>query len=299
MRRRFAIGFFSIIVLAVQILPAGAQARSSNCDRECLRGFITDYLNAMIAHKPQSLPLAAGARFTEDTKTLPLGEGLWKGASKLRPYRQDFLDVREGQAASHVIVEENGMPIMLALRLKIADKKITEIETMVTRNRTEGALFSIEALQTARPAMNVVPDASQRMSRAELIRIAEFYPTGLKVGGNFDAVQAPFAPEAYRIENGGVMAGPGARAGSENIRTQRVIAHPDVSYRIAAVDEELGIVLMRLDFGNTNSYGAGNALTCFEAFKVYGGQIHAVEAFIRIMPENTPSGWNYEVKKPK
>ena len=43
-----------------------------------------------------------------------------------------------------------------------------------------------------------------------------------------------------------------------------------------------------------------NALTTFEAFKVYGGQIHAVEAFIRIMPENTASGWpNYEVKKPK
>ena len=68
---------------------------------------------------------------------------------------------------------------------------------------------------------------------------------------------------------------------------------------IAAVDEELGIVLMRLDFGDTNSYGPGNALTCFEAFKVYGGQIHAVEAFIRIMPANTPSGWNYEVRKPK
>jgi len=143
-----------------------------------------------------------------------------------------------------------------------------------------------------------VPDASQRMSRAELIRIAEFYPAGLKVGGKFDDVQAPFAPDAYRIENGSRMAGPGARAGSENIRTQRVIPHPDVTYRIAVVDEELGIVLMRLDFGDTNSYGPGNALTCFEAFKVYGGQLHAVEAFIRIMPANTPSGWNYEVKKP-
>jgi len=33
--------------------------------------------------------------------------------------------------------------------------------------------------------------------------------------------------------------------------------------------------------------------------EVYGGQIHAVEAFIRIMPANTPSGWpSYPVKKP-
>ena len=77
--------------------------------------------------------------------------------------------------------------------------------------------------------MNVVPDASQKMSRADLIRIAEFYPTGLKVGGTFEAVNAPFAPDAYRIENGTVTGGPGPRAGSENIKTQRIIAHPDVS----------------------------------------------------------------------
>jgi hypothetical protein len=291
-KRKIALGLLALMLGSAWIVAAAQSSVQTSCNRECLRGFITQYLNAMVAHNPKSLPLAANVRFTEDTKTLALGEGLWKGASALRSYRQDFLDVRDGQAASHVIVEEGGNPVMLALRLKIADKKITEIETMVTRNRTEGAIFNVDTLRTPQAAMNVVPDASQKMSRADLIRIAEFYPAGLKVGGNFDAVKAPFAPGAYRLENGNLMAGPGARAGSEDIRTQRVIAHPDVSYRIAAVDEELGIVLMRLDFGDTNSYGPGNALTCFEAFKVYGGQLHAVEAFIRIMPVNTPSGWD-------
>ena len=130
----------------------------------------------------------------------------------------------------------------------------------------------------------------------DIVDSAIAWPSGI-----FEAVNAPFAPDAYRIENGGLMAGPGARAGSENIKTQRIIAHPDVNYRLAAVDEELGIVLFRLDFGDTNSYGSGNALTMFEAFKVYGGQIHAVEAFMRVMKANTPSGWDniYEVKKPK
>jgi len=289
-----------LLISAAFAFNARAQATSGGgCDRECLRGFITQYLNAMVEHNPRALQTAPNARFTEDTVTMPLGEGLWKNASKLRTYRQDILDVREGVAASHVIVEEAGKPVMLALRLKIVDRKITEIETMVTRSQAEGAIFNIEALQTPKAAMNVVPDPAQRLSRAEAIRIAEFYPTGLKVGGSFDAVDAPFAPDAYRLENGVLTAGPGARAGSENIRTQRVIAHPDVTYRLAAVDEELGIVLFRLDFGNTGNYGAGNALTTFEAFKVYGGQIHAVEAFIRIMKENTPSGWPYEVKKPK
>jgi len=298
MRRSIALtSLFVILTVAANIRMATA---GGTCDRECLRGFITQYLDAMISHNPKAIPTAPTARFTEDTKTLPLGEGLWKGASKVRSYRQDFLDVREGVAASHVVVEENGTPVMLALRLKIKNKEITEIETMITRSKSEGGIFDIEKLTTPHAAMNAAPDAAQRMSRAELIRIAEIYAAGLKVGGNFDAVHAPFAPDAYRIENGTITAGPGARAGSENIRTQRVMAHPDVSYRIAAVDEEMGIVLFRLDFGNTNNYGPGNALTLFEAFKIYGGQIHAVEAFMDIMPENTPSGWpNYEVKKPK
>ena len=290
---------FVILTVAVNAQTRVGTA-AGTCGRECLRGFITQYLDAMISRNPKAIPTAPTARFTEDTKTLPLGEGLWKGASKVRAFRQDFLDVREGVAASHVIVEENGTPVMLALRLKVENKKITEIETMVTRSKAEGGLFDIEKLTMPHEAMNIMPEASQRMSRAELIRIAEIYASGLKVGGSFEAVNAPFAPDACRIENGTLTAGPGARAGSENIYTQKVMAHPDISYRIAAVDEEMGIVLFRLDFGNTNNYGPGNALTLFEAFKIYGGQIHAVEAFMDIMPENTPSGWpNYEVKKPK
>jgi len=291
----------SALLLMFVTAPAFGQA-GARCDRDCLRNFITRYLDAMVAHNPKALPTASTLRFTEDTKVMALGEGLWKNASGIRTYRQDFLDVREGVAASHVIVEEGGKPVMLALRLKVVEGKITEIETMVTRNREEGAIFNIESLQKARPEMNVVPDASQRMSRADLIRIAEFYPLGLKVGGSFAAVNAPFAPDAYRIENGQTMAGVGARAGSENIKTQSIIEHPDVTYRVAAVDEELGLVLFRLDFGNTGDrYGKGNALTTFEAFKVYGGQLHAVEAFIDIMPAGAPSGWDdlYEVKKPR
>ena len=69
-------------------------------------------------------------------------------------------------AASFVVVEENAMPVMLALRLKVADKKITEVETIIARSRN-GTVS--ENLTTPRPAMSLVPDASQRNSRADLI----------------------------------------------------------------------------------------------------------------------------------
>jgi hypothetical protein len=279
----------AVILTLAALTPA---ARAADCDRECLRGFITQYLNAMVAHNPGTLPVADRVRFTEDTVEKRLGDGLWKTASGLRKYRQDILDVRQGVAASQVVVEEAGMPVMLALRLKIADRKITEVETQLTRSRAEGAIFSIDALQTAGKAMNVVPDRAQLNSREDAIKAALFYPAGLKIG-SFVEVNAPFAADAYRIENGTVTAGPGcARAGCENVKIQTIMKHPAITTHVVAVDEELGIVLLRMNFGDTGSYGAGNALVVWEAFKVFGGQIHAVEAFMRVMPATAGSGWD-------
>ena len=47
-----------------------------------------------------------------------------------------------------------------------------------------------------------------------------------------------------------------------------------------------------MNFGQTNSYGQGSALIVWEEFKVYAGQIHAVEAFMKIMPAAMGSGWD-------
>ncbi len=269
-----------------------ASAAPADCDRACLRGFITQYLDAMLTHNPATLPLSDKVRFTEDTVEMKLGEGLWKNASKITGYRQDILDVRKGVAASQVVVEADGMPALFVLRLKIADRKITEVETQVTRKQSEGAIFAIDALQTPGPVMSSVPDKSQLMPRDAAIKVAQFYPAGLKIG-SFITVDAPFAPDAYRIENGARTAGAGcARAGCENPKTQKIMEHPGITTRVAAVDEDLGIVLLRMNFGQTGSYGAGNALIVWEAFKVYGGQIHGVEAFMKIMPASLGSGWD-------
>ncbi|MGH9648414.1 MAG: hypothetical protein ACRD4E_16540 [Bryobacteraceae bacterium] len=129
MRPKFTVAF--LLALTVSI-PA---AKAADCDRDCLRGVITQYQNAMVAHKPGSLAVSGKVRFTENSVAMKLGEGLWKNASGLGSYRQDILDVRQGGAASLVVAEESGSPVLLALRLKVADKKITEVETQVTRSQ--------------------------------------------------------------------------------------------------------------------------------------------------------------------
>ena len=97
-----------LIIIAFLISSAGfvRGADAQDCNRECLRGYITQYLNAMVAHTPNTLPLAPNVRFTEDTVDMKIGDGLWKGASKIRPYRLDILDPAQCVAASQVVVEE-------------------------------------------------------------------------------------------------------------------------------------------------------------------------------------------------
>jgi hypothetical protein len=282
----------SLSALSLTLLVVSPALQAADCDRACLGGFITQYLDAMVAHNPSKLSVGSNLRFTEDGVDMKLGEGLWKNASKIRAYREDVLDVRQGVATTRVIVEEAGTPVLLAMRLKIADKKITEVETQVTRTQKEGALFVLENLQTPGP-MSVLLDKSQRTPREDLIKAALSYPAGLKIG-SFIKVDAPFAPDAYRLENGARMAGKGcSRAGCEDIKNQKIMEHPGIMTRVVAVDEEAGVVLLRMNFGQTSSYGEGNALMCWEAFKIYGGQIHGVEAFMKIMPVSMGhGGWN-------
>ena len=87
----------------------------------------------------------------------------------------------------------------------------------------------------------------------------------------------------------------------QNISTQSLAIFNrlgDVQTRVGAVDERMGIVWLRMAWGVRER--GGDQLTVWETFKVYDGQIHAVEAFIDIMKAGASSGWdNYEVKKPK
>jgi len=276
-----------VLVLAAMTM-SGAQA--ADCDRACLKSMITKYVDAMVAHDPSRLPLATTVRFTEDSQELKLGEGLWKTVTKKGDFRQDYIDLKKQIAASHVMLYEENAQVLYSVALRVADQKITGIETLVDRI-TPTSRFKPDSLDKPLVGMSEPVPAGKRMPRAEMIRIAMYYPEGLRVGSFVDA-KTPFAQEAYRVENGTFIAGAGGpRPNISPILTQKIILHPDVKASVAAVDEEEGIVLLWMNFGDTNSYGPGNALITFEAFKVWGGEIHAINAFFRTQPKDTQRGW--------
>jgi hypothetical protein len=286
-RKMFVVSALALFISLGGFLTTGTA--SETCDRECLKGFITQYLNALIAQKPESLSTASTVKFTENCKQINLGQGLWTKTLTLSQYRLDFIDVRQGGAVAFAVLTSGSTNYLLAVRLKIVKKKITEIETIQVTS-------SVKNLQTTHEPMTKMPDASQLNSRDTMIKIASKYPEGLRAGGTFAKSGVPFSSDAYRFENDALMAGKFgdlkcSMSGCENISTQGLPTLPSIVYHVAVVDEQAGVVVLRLNFGN-NSMG-NQALDVFEAFKIYGGQIHAVEAFYEQVPNNTPFGWDY------
>jgi hypothetical protein len=292
--RFMRLSFVPLALGLVVALPSPSQAQ--RCDRRCLADFITTYLEAMVAHDPERLHVSSRVRFTEDTVEMRLGEGLWKTVTALRSYRQDFIDVREGIAGTHTVVEENGRPVLLALRLKVFALALTEVETMVVRNRQEGVLFQPDAFTTPNAGMAYEPKPSELPDRDALVRIALLYPAGLRAG-SFLTPDVPISSDAYRFENGQKMAGPGCTfrpPSCEHMKSQQIPKLAGLTHRVVAVDEEMGIVWLRMDFGPGSVPGgqANTMFSTFEAFKVYGGKIHAAEAILEVAPVGAPSGWD-------
>src|SRR5215831_25088 len=273
-----------------------AQVAPTTCDRECLRGKVTQLLYAFLKHDVSGLPVASTLRVTEDAVEKPLAKvGLVNTVTRLRGFRQDIIDERAGVAGADVILEETGAPVLLVVRLKVVADKLTEIELVATRGRTEGLIFSIYGLSAPSAGMNYAPRPERLAKRDAAIKAALKYPEGLNAAKTFADVNAPFAPNAYRYENGQVMAGPDCKfaPGCQNISTQSLaiftrLGEPQT--RVVAVDERMGIVWLRMAWGVRER--GGDQLTVWESFKVYDGKIHAVEAFMRILPvEKRDGGW--------
>jgi hypothetical protein len=285
-----------LLVCVALASSSGAQPATVTCDRECLRGKVTQLLHALVKHDVSGLPVADTLRVTEDAVEMPLAKvGLVRTVTRLRGFRQDVIDERAGVAGAHVVVEETGAPVLLVVRVKVVADTLTEIELVATRSRGEGLIFNIDGLSAPSAMMNYAPRPEQLATRDVATKAALKYPEGLTAAKTFAAVNAPFAPNAYRFENGQVMAGPDCKfaPGCQNISTQSLAIFErlgEAQTRVIAVDERMGIVWLRMAWGVRER--GGDQLTVWEMFKVFDGQIHAVEAFMRILPiEKRSGGW--------
>jgi hypothetical protein len=184
------------LLLGVSMWGVTANAAQSaiTCDRECLRGKVTQLLYAFLKHDVSNLPVADTLRVTEDAVEKPLAKvGLVRTVTRLRGFRQDIIDERAGVAGADVVVEESGAPVLLVVRLKVVADKLTEVELVATRSAAEGLIFNIDGLSAPSEVMNYAPRPEQLSTRDEAIKAALHYPAGLNAAKTFAEVDAPFA----------------------------------------------------------------------------------------------------------
>lgn len=321
--------FLATTAIATFFLSINAKAQTpsaSHCDRACMIGIVDQYLTALVKHDPSGLPLAKGVRFTENTAEIQIGDGLWVGASEEpTTFKIYAVDLATRQVGFYGVMKENDRPLIIALRLKVINGAITEIEHVLARNIRPDRL---QNLITPRPGLLEDVPANERTSREAMINAADSY---------FEAIEhnrgdiAPFADDCERHENGGQttnnktpvpwpvdLGSPEANRSMALIGTLTCKAQTDsqvLSFitrlwprRLSVVDEQKGLVFSFPMFQHrgavktikiqgvpgvdTIPMGGGTSnLQAGEIFKIRGSLIHEIEAMGVSLPYGTKSGW--------
>jgi hypothetical protein len=149
-----------------------------DCDRACLEGIMTQYLNAMVAHDPSKAPFAPGVKYAQDNVPLKIGQALWATASGLGKYKHFFADAERGDVGVIANVYENGVGAILITRLKVKDKQITEAEQFVAHDPYGAANY--EKIGSPDPNWLTTIPLDRRQSREALEAAAFMYYEGLQ-----------------------------------------------------------------------------------------------------------------------
>ncbi len=198
------IGTMACVPDRTQASPRSPQGSSTTgaCNRACLEGFVDQYLDALVAHDASRLPLAMLAKFTENGQQLEAGDGFWRTATARGAYKFYIDDPDAGQVGFLGTMQEAGQPVIIALRLKIENRKISESEIIVARGQmASGGAANLEKMGTPRKAfLEEIPPA-ERVSRLDLIKTANKYFSGMQQNdGKGD--YSFFADDCNRLENG-------------------------------------------------------------------------------------------------
>jgi hypothetical protein len=323
-----AMGVLGLSLAGVLSAQSGS-GKGGACDRACLEGFVDQYLDAMTAHDPKLAPLAKNVKFTEDGQKLVIPDGLWNSMAGKGTYRL-FVDDPQAESVAFIgTIKEEGRtasePIgsVIALRLKVENRQITEAETLIVRNPDTAA--RLDKIGTPNHLfLEAVPEA-QRMSRADLVKTANMYFSGMQQ--NDGKGDYPFTDDCNRIENGmqttnaplkdgqtrpdpatatNYSAAWGCKEQFQSGLLHFVTRIRDRRY--VAVDQERGLVFSFAFFdhsaGKTRHFETPNGRAVVggpsqpwtweiaEMFKVENGKLHQIEAVLQRSPYGMTSGWS-------
>lgn len=293
-------------------VPENLSAAGSNsklpspCNRACLDGVLKDTLQAMLAHDSSRLPLAKGARYSENGQFLAFDDGLWGTAGKISmpgsdAYAASYADPASGTAAYWGSTNENGTQGVLALRIKVAGGKISEIEAVDVREEAVGPRGGTVTLM--RPPLPVEWKSASLGALDPVFRPpyagATQVPQNL-MAAYFDGLErhsskgVSFRPDCTRRDNtaqqnSGCAAQMEASAPTTKVRDRRILVS----------DSERGVVIAVAMLDNPGLGGANTPTSQLvpstymvpQLIKIDGGSISHIEGMVKWMPFGYASAW--------
>jgi hypothetical protein len=315
------------LVMGAAALAFATTAQAQDCDRQCLIDMANGYAAALVAHDPSKVPLASGIVTVENVKRIGPGEGLWRTATGgPTEYQVHVADPVSQQVGLLAMMQVDGKPALVGIRLKREGGRIVEAEHMVAGNLSPGQLAN---LATPRPALLREVPYEYADSRGRLIHIGKSYYDSLD---NNNGSQTPFADDCERRENGFQTARnpmvrntPGGNGqtdpafaylgglGCEAQMDTNMWEYIDTieNRRVEIADTVTGLVWGMSHFHHDMkeeryrligvpgteyrtiraSTGAGFDMPAIHIYKVWGGQMHEIEAIGIVMPYMSPTGW--------
>ncbi len=283
---------------------AGA-ARADDCDRGCLLDLATRYADGLSAQTFEDVPFAKNLRSTENAAVVPVDGGLFATAQGWR-YRHTAVDADAGQIAIFGTVSEGEPDALVAIRLKVVDRRIVESERLVVRER-DTRFFAPRVVTEPRPVFESPLPVDQRMSRDAMVAVANRYFDAISAG---DPNAVPLHPDCNRFENGIQTTNNPPRfpsSCSEGLR-RLIYMTKGRERRFPLVDPVHGLVLGIVAFdlppmhetrtirGKTVEFSAERqklprTLLLYELFRIDEGRIRAIEAVMVDRPLGDSLGW--------
>lgn len=265
--------------------PSSANGGSKACDRECLLGFMNRYLEASATHNPSAIPVSLTANIRENTIPVELGKDAWAKITALKS-KQEFADAETGQVFFWGAVEMDGGPAAMSVRLKVENRKITEIET-VLNNGPEGLFNSDWLLE--QDVLYESPLPPDRVSTREaMIKVVDNYWEAV---GIHNASVASFSRRCVRYENGrgNPSIAPGETSacsgGLANFKGQQTIER-----RYPVVDVERGVVIS-YTFIQHQERNPQQALYISSVAKIVDGKLRELDAVNYTVPFPATAGF--------
>jgi len=317
--------YICVSAIALISMVGVAQAADAGLDRAALLKLADTYLAALVAHDPGKVPLAGDVKVVENVKRIKPGEGLWKTATAVpTDFKIVVPDPILQEVGGLVVMQNDSKPAQVGFRLKLVNGKIVEAEHMIVAMSNANN----PSLQKPRPAISMEIPYEYADSHGRLIYIAKSYYDALD---NNNGHLAPFASDCERHENGmrtapsggpslggaaipGTAPRPVSLLGMQDCTAQldsgtfQYVATID-NRRVEIADTVTGLAIGFSHFrhpmtqkkfkitGNPNRQESDMStqkpfdMPAIHIYKIWGGQIHEIEAIGIVAPYNSPTGW--------